>query len=110
MTATMRDGRPLLGRSSPGPFGATHLRLGYPAFGNQLPRARDQAWRESIFHAEQAQTNPREALLMCGNVSRVRKRGQFCDENPRVNLQPVVMAAGRPQDSVLNRPALERHH
>src|SRR5882762_4192885 len=101
---------PLRSSGAPGSSGTTQLRFGYAAFGNQLPRTRDQAWGESVIHTEQAQTDPREAFLMFGNLSRVRERGQFCDEKPRVNLQPVFMAAGRPQDSGLNGPALKRYH
>src|SRR5882724_12534782 len=107
----MSDGRTLLrGSRASGSSRATHLGLRNPAFGNQLPRTRDQAWREGIIDAEQAQANPREAFLMFGNLSGVRERGQFRDEYPRVNLQPVFVAARRPQDSGLNGLALERHH
>src|SRR5882757_8108336 len=103
----MSDVRASLRRSRAfGSSGAAHLGLGYPAVGNQLPGTRDQAWREGIIHTKQAQTNPREAFLVFGNFSRVRERGQLRDKDPRVNLQPVFMAAGRPQDSGLNCLAL----
>ncbi len=107
----MNAGRTLLRRrGASGSPGTARLRFGYAVFDKQLPRTRDQAWRESIIHAKQAQTNAREAFLMFGNISRVRERGQLRDENPRENLQPVFMAAGRPQHSGLNRLALRRYH
>src|SRR5258705_12771472 len=106
----MIDGRTLLRRSgASGSSGTAHLRFGYAVFEKQLPRTRDQAWRESIIHAKQAQTNAREAFLMFENISRVRERGQLCDENPRENLQPAFRAAGRPQNSGLDCPAPSRH-
>src|SRR5712664_2881290 len=101
---------PLRGGSASGSSGAAYLGFGYSAVGNQPPGTRDQAWREGIIYTEQAKTNPREAFLMFGNISRVRERGQFRDEKPRVYLQPVFVAAGRPQDAGLNRPALKRYH
>jgi hypothetical protein len=107
----MSDVRTSLGRSGlPGSSGAADLWLSYPAFGNQLPRTREQAWREGVIYTKQAQAHSRKALLMLDDISSVRERRQFCDQNPRVDAQPALVASGRPQDSGLNSPALERQH
>src|ERR1700757_1503586 len=107
----MSDVRTPLRRSgAPGALSSARLRLRYPAFGDQFPGSRDQAWRKGVINAEKAQACPRKTLLMLGNISRFGKRRQFCDEKPRKDHEPVVMAAGRPQDSGFHRRALCVHH
>jgi hypothetical protein len=55
------------------------LRLGYAVFGYQFAGARNQARRERIIHAEQAQTYTRETFLVLDNISGLGERRQFND-------------------------------
>ena len=74
---------PLRGSSASGSSAAAYLRLSYTAVGNQLPRTRDQAWRESIMARQVGQNWPRTFSI--------------CTVRSAVSPRPSrTSAAGRP--------------